>query len=199
MTTLALRRDARLAAHAAASSAPKQEKSLLSYLGTALSGATLILVLAIAVVTIVLPALVGGRALTVLTQSMEPGLPPGTLVVVTPTAPADVRIGEVLTYQIESGRPDVVSHRVVSKASNSDGTVSFITKGDNNDAVDPDPVREVQVVGTIWYSVPLLGWANTLVNGDMRAMIAPFAIGGLFLYAAVQFVLALRGRRTRRG
>ena len=46
-----------------------------------------------------------------LTSSMEPGLPPGTLVIVKPIDPVDVRIGTVITYQLESGKPTVVTHR----------------------------------------------------------------------------------------
>lgn len=194
MTTVALRRDLRIerAREAAAS-----EKGFGAYLGTALSAALLVLVLGVAAVTIVLPALTGGRALTVLTHSMEPGLPPGTLLAIRPTAAHDVRVGDVLTYQIASGSPDVVSHRVISRAVAADGTVEYVTQGDNNPSPDPDPVREVQVVGTLWYSVPLIGWVNNLVNGDLRAAIAPFAIGALGLYAAWQFLGAFRARKRQ--
>jgi signal peptidase I len=173
------------------------EKGFLAYLGTALSAAVLMLVLGLAVITIVLPALVGGRPLTVLTQSMEPGLPPGTLLVIRPTPAQDVRVGDVLTYQIESGKPDVVSHRVTSKTLGTDGSVTFTTKGDNNDVEDP-PVQAVQVVGTLWYSVPLLGWVNNVFNGDLRAKIVPFIVGALFLYAGWQVFTTLRDRRRKR-
>jgi signal peptidase I len=173
------------------------EKSIWAYLGTALSAAVLVLVLAVAAVTIVIPALAGGRALTVLTHSMEPGLPPGTLLVIRPTAADDVRVGEVLTYQIESGRPDVVSHRVISRTVAPDGSVLYTTQGDNNPSPDPDPVQEVQVVGPVWYSIPLIGWVNNMINGDLRAALVPFAVAALFLYAAWQFVAALIARRRR--
>ncbi|MFJ6651592.1 signal peptidase I [Microbacterium sp. NPDC091313] len=175
-----------------------RERSFLSYLGTALSAAVLVLVLAVAVLTIALPALTGARAFTVLTSSMEPHLPPGTLLIVRPTPAQDVRVGDVLTYQIASGRPDVVTHRVVARAANSDGTVSFTTRGDANPVDDPRPVQEVQVVGTLWYAVPLVGWANTVINGELRAAVIPVVAGGLFVYALAQFALAIRARRRGR-
>lgn len=175
------------------------EKSLVHYLGVAVSAAVLLLVLALAVVTIVLPALVGGRPLTVLTQSMEPGLPPGTLVVMRPVAVQDIRIGDVLTYQIESGEPGVISHRVIEKTMSSNGSILFVTKGDNNDLADENPVQEVQVVGTLWYSVPLLGWVNTAVNGEARSVIVPVAVAALFGYAGWMVLsTVLDSRRTRR-
>jgi len=181
-----------------ASEAPTPgEKTLRHYLGVATSAAVLVLVLALAVVTIVLPALVGGRPLTVLTQSMEPGLPPGTLVVVKPTAIQDIRIGDVLTYQLESGRPGVVSHRVIEKTMAADGGVTFVTKGDNNAVADEKPVLEPQIVGTLWYSVPLLGWVNSAVNGDARGVIVPIAAVLLFGYAGWMLVTGIRDARRR--
>ncbi len=158
----------------------------------------LLLVLALAVVTIVLPALVGGRPLTVLTQSMEPTLPPGTLVVVRPAEPAGIRVGDVLTYQLESGKPAVVSHRVIEKTFSTAGGVTFRTRGDNNDVADELPVQEVQVVGTIWYSVPLLGWVNNAVNGEGRGAIVPIAVAALFGYAGWMAVSTVLERRRRR-
>jgi signal peptidase len=176
----------------------KKEKSLWGYLSIGLSSALLVLVLGLAVAVIVLPLLVGGKALTVLTQSMEPGLPPGTLIVVRPTPVDDITIGQVLTYQIESGKPALISHRVISRINGLDGTTSFVTLGDNNDVADPNPVQEVQVVGTLWYSIPKLGYVNNWINGEARTFIVPAVAGGLFIYAGVMITSALRARRSVR-
>ncbi|MDY7558549.1 S26 family signal peptidase [Cryobacterium sp. 10C3] len=82
---------------------PTPEKSLLHYLGLAASGAILLLVVAIALLLIVVPKATGSTPLTVLTSSMEPTLPPGTLIIVRPVTPDEIRIGDVVTYQIRSG------------------------------------------------------------------------------------------------
>jgi signal peptidase len=169
-------------------------QSLLHYLAVSLSASVLVLLLGIAVAVIGLPTLVGGSAMTVLTQSMEPGLPPGTLVVIRPTPVDDIRVGDVVTYQIRSGESAVVSHRVTAKTY-TDGELTFVTKGDNNDAVDPEPVREVQIRGTLWYSLPLLGWVNSILNGANRTVVLAIVAGGLFLYAAVSVAGAIRDRR----
>lgn len=169
-------------------------QSLLHYLAVSLSASVLVLLLGIAVAVIGLPTLVGGSAMTVLTQSMEPGLPPGTLVVIRPTPVDDIRVGDVVTYQIRSGESAVVSHRVTAKTY-TDGELTFVTKGDNNDAVDPEPVREVQIRGTLWYSLPLLGWVNSILNGANRTVVLAIVAGGLFLYAAVSVAGAVRDRR----
>lgn len=177
--------------------AQTHDRSLLHYLGVALSAAVLVLTMGIAVAVVALPALVGGTAMTVLTQSMEPGLPPGTLVVIKPTPVDDIRVGDVITYQIRSGDPAVVSHRVVSKTY-AGGEVTFMTKGDNNSAADPDPVQPAQIRGTLWYSLPLLGWVNSALYGTDRTIVLAVVAGGLFLYAAGLVVSAVRDKRRRR-
>jgi signal peptidase len=191
-TRAAARGHSRGPAHAPA------EKGLPHYLGVAVSAAFLILVVALAVLTIALPALVGGRPLTVLTQSMEPGLPPGTLIVVHPVPVGEIRVGDVITYQIASGKPGVVSHRVVEKTISTDGSTTFVTQGDNNDVADEQSVQEVQIVGVLSYSIPLLGWVNNAVNGEWRGFIVPVVVGGLFAYAAWMFFSGIRDHRRRR-
>lgn len=39
---------------------------------------------------------------------------------------ADIRVGDVVTYQIESGQPVVISHRVVGITSSSDGSRTWL-------------------------------------------------------------------------
>ena len=160
----------------------------------------LLLVAGLAVVLIVVPKASGSTPLTVLTQSMEPTLPPGTLLVVRPTPIEDIRVGDVVTYQIVSGQPAVISHRVVSIASSSDGSRTFVLKGDNNAAPDAQPVTAAQVRGVVWYSVPEVGYVNQLVNGS-RSWLIPTVAGVLLAYGAVMvtigIVSASRRRRAR--
>ncbi|MFB2554465.1 signal peptidase I [Herbiconiux liangxiaofengii] len=181
-----------------AATEPDRAGSLAHYLGVAVSGALLVLVIALAVLTIVLPTLAGGRPLTVLTQSMEPGLPPGTLIVVRPVPVGEIAVGDVVTYQITSGEPGVVSHRVISKTTSTDGSTVLITQGDNNDVADESPVLPVQVVGVLWYSIPLLGWVNNAVNGEARGIVVPISAGALFAYALFSVIGGLRDRRRSR-
>ena len=174
------------------------EKSLWHYITVALSAVLLILVAAVAALVIVIPLVVGGQALTVLTNSMAPDYPPGTLIVIGPTDMNDIRVGDVLTYQITSGRPAVISHRVVQRGVNLQGVTTFVTKGDNNDVVDALPVTAAQVKGTLLYSIPQLGWVNNAVNGEARAFAGPLVAGLLFAYAGWTVVSAVRARARRR-
>ena len=169
------------------------------YIGLGLSWGLLALVLGLAAILIFVPAGAGATPLTVLTSSMEPHLPPGTFIVVRPTPVQDIHVGSVVTYQIESGEPEVITHRVIEVRSESNGSTSFITKGDNNDDADPNPVIPEQIKGTLWYSVPLIGYLANAVNGQSRTWLVPVAGIGLLVYAAVMVVSAIVSRARKRG
>lgn len=176
---------------------PDRERGLWTYLGLALSAALLILVIALAALVIVVPKVAGATPMTVLTSSMEPGLPPGTLIVVKPIDPNLLQVGDVATYQIESGKPGVITHRIVSINMLASGERSFIFQGDNNSAQD-DPVFAVQIQGTLWYSIPLLGWVNNAVNGENRSWVTPLAAGLLFAYTGYSVFGAVNDAKKKR-
>lgn len=151
-------------------------------------------------VCVVVPRAAGAEPYTILTGSMQPDRPPGTLVVVKPVDPQEISTGDVITYQLESGKPTVVTHRVVGVGANGKGESVFITQGDANDTADPVQVNQVQVKGRLWYTVPFAGRINNVVNGKERQVAMIAVVSGLFLYAAYQFTSALtERRRTRRG
>lgn len=169
--------------------------SLWHHIAVALSIAALLLVIGIATAAIIVPKATGSTALTVLTGSMRPSYPPGTLVVIRPTPVADIQVGDVITYQITSGQPAVATHRVIEKGFRQDGEVQFITQGDNNSAPDQNPVREVQVRGRLWYAIPYLGWVNSAMNGGQRQALVPILGGLLLAYAAWMLVSGVRDKR----
>jgi signal peptidase len=151
-------------------------------------------------VAVVVPRVGGAVPYVIETGSMQPGLPPGTLVVVRPVAPERIAIGDVVTYQLVSGQPEVVTHRVVAQGIDMTGKPRFRTQGDANNAADPGWVQPVQVRGERWYAVPLLGYVTTLLTGAQRALLVLVLAGVLLAYAAFMFATDLRDRvRIRRG
>lgn len=162
-------------------------------------GGWCVVLLAVGLVTaaVALPRLAGGTAYTVLTGSMRPSLPPGTLVVTRPVAPETLAIGDVITYQVRSDQPAVVTHRVIALGYAASGEVTVRTRGDANGADDPEQVRAVQIRGRYWYAVPYLGYLNGWVSGSTRVVVLVAAVAGLLLYAMAMFASAARGRRDR--
>jgi signal peptidase len=154
----------------------RARKGVLHYVGLGFSIGLLLLVAAVAFAVIAVPKVTGSVPLTILTGSMKPSLPPGTLIIVQPVDPGDLRIGDVATYQIRSGNPDVITHRIVSVSTTTEGERSFTFQGDNNRSADADRIASGQVQGKVWYSLPLLGHVNTAVGAN-RSWLAPvFAV-----------------------
>lgn len=179
-------------------SKPTKPRGILHYLGVGVSAGLLAFVILIAALAIVVPAISGSTPMTILTGSMTPTYPAGTLVIIKPVNPDTLVIGDPITYQIESGKPAVVTHRIIAITSVSDGTRTFTTQGDANNAPDAKPVLGAQVRGKVWYSIPYLGWVNAVVNGESRAWLIPVIAGGLFLYAGYMGASGLAGMVRRR-
>jgi signal peptidase len=152
---------------------------------------------AVLILTVAVPRLAGAVPYTVLTGSMRPDIPEGSLVVVKPADPATIGVGQVVTYQLESGKSASVTHRVTEVSQAINGDRLFVTQGDANDVPDPDVVRAEQIVGVLWYELPYLGYVNQLINGDLRQVVLGVVVTGLVAYAAFMFVGSLRDRRRR--
>lgn len=179
--------------------ASRRGREVASALLNGISLGILLLVLALGAITIAVPAAVGGMPLSVLTGSMRPTYPPGTLVVIKPAAPEEIGIGDVITFQIESGKPAVATHRVIARSTDSGaGEVRFTTQGDANTAPDPEQVRPAQIRGKVWYAIPYLGWVNQAIDGQTRSWAVPALAGALFLYALWNVGSGLRERGRKR-
>lgn len=171
---------------------------VLRAVGTGLMTGLLCVIVLIGAAAIVVPAVTGSTALTVMTSSMEPAYPAGTLVVVRPTEVNEITPGDVLTYQLRSGDPTLVTHRVTEQHRTADGGYLFVTQGDANPSPDPGFVREVQLRGTVWYAIPWVGWVTQVITGDVRTIVIPIVAGALGTYAVWMIVAGLRERARDR-
>jgi len=156
----------------------------------------LAIAVALLAVLVVIPRLTGSTAYTVLTGSMQPTYPPGTLIVVKPTPGADLNAGDVITFQPESGNPSVTTHRIISIVYDAQGVRKFITKGDANNATDDVQLIEEQIRGRLLYSVPQLGRLNSLLSGATRSVMIFVIAAALGGYALWMWISGLRDRKN---
>jgi signal peptidase I len=168
----------------------------LRFAGQALQAAVLTAAGLILVAAVVVPRFLGGATYTVLTGSMAPTYPVGSLVVVRPSD--HIATGDVITYQLRPGMPEVVTHRVVGVGVTTAGERTYVTKGDANKITDATPVRQAQVRGKVLYSLPWLGYLTTLLPGGARRSATIGVVGALVAYAAWQVIHARRERGKRR-
>jgi signal peptidase len=173
-------------------------RRVLDQVGAAVSSFLLVGLVLVALAMIVLPLALGATPYTVLTGSMQPTLPPGSLVVSRSVDVDTIDIGDVVTYQVASNRPEVVTHRVVGVGFGSTGERVLVTRGDAN-TVDDEPVHGVQVRGVVAYHLPYLGHLNTWVGLNRPGWLLT-AVAGLLIGYGVVLVAggareALRRRR----
>jgi signal peptidase len=100
--------------------------------------------------------LLGFQPSIVASGSMQPNLNVGDMAIVIHSKPFDIKVGDIIQYRGES---EPVIHRVINKYQEQSQTY-FITKGDANNAQDPKPVSENQVIGKATFIIPKLGWAS---------------------------------------
>jgi signal peptidase I len=178
-------------------SQPRPARTILGWCGQVVAWAVILCAVAVVSLTVLLPRVGGATPYTILTGSMQPHYPPGTLVVAKPVDVHDLAVGDIITYQLHSGDPTVVTHRIVATALRADGTTLVQTQGDANNTPDEAWVMPVQIKGELWYSVPYLGRFDVLMSGSQHEVLVKAAVGLLGTYALVMFVGAFRDRRRR--
>ncbi|QTX03325.1 signal peptidase I [Agromyces archimandritae] len=126
--------------------------------------------------------LLGIRPVVVISGSMEPVLPVGSVALIKSVDYDEVAVGDIVTVQRPRGL-GLVTHRVVEKTT-IDGSPALELKGDANRTADPDPYP-VDTVSRMVLSVPGLGHiAIFLQNGN-----GFMAAAGIFLTLVSVYLL----------
>lgn len=169
-----------------------------TFLTQAFSWALLTAVVAGALALIVVPKLSDARPLTVLSGSMEPTYDIGAAVIVRSVDIESLQVGDVITFQATSDDPQLTTHRIVGVTFGSEGR-QFVTQGDANNAPDLTPVKPEQVMGEVWYSVPLVGYVSVWLAGPWASDLLDLAALLLVLYGGYHMTSGLvdKGRRSR--
>jgi signal peptidase len=152
---------------------------------------------AVLTVLVIVPRLTHSTALTVLTGSMRPAIPAGSVVIERKVDPTALRVGDIATYQQTPRRAVYITHRI--KAIDTTTTPMLLTfKGDANDVVDPMPVPVTAVRGKVWVEVPYVGrLRQVFAGGGLRTVALILGVLGLGVYSVSQIVAGLRDRKRR--
>jgi len=118
---------------------------------------------------LVAPPLFGGRSLTVMSGSMEPALGVGDVVINSRVRPAQVRVGDVITFSDPERTGNLITHRV-RRMRIVNGTAHVVTKGDNTNAVERWDMPATGSLGRVEYHVPLLGFLVFWLHGPLASL-----------------------------
>lgn len=132
-------------------------------------------------VPLTIPRLFGIRIYGVMTGSMTPAYPVGGVVYVKGMEAESIQVGDVITYRMGTDTEYFMTHRVVEMA---DGF--FRTKGDANEAADPEPVSYERLIGRVVFYLP--GYAKVADFVDSTTGKCTFII--LFATAFVMWIAA---------
>lgn len=144
---------------------------------------------------VVIPQATGSQTYTVPTNSMAPTYSAGTFIVVKPTALSGLKYGDIVTYEPTPGSGEVRTQRIVGFGAIQDGERTLITKGDNANANDPEPVRARQIKGKLLYAIPLVGYLTGALGDADREQWMMLAVAGLIGQCVLLIVLGARRRR----
>lgn len=88
--------------------------------------------------------ILGKMPITILTESMEPTLKKGDLIIsheLKPEQKSLLKEDDIITYAVDldkDGKMELNTHRIVSVRKGGDGYIYYTTKGDNNVIADTD-------------------------------------------------------------
>jgi signal peptidase I len=170
--------------------APVRRSGIRGWAGTAVTAVMGLGAMALLLVSVG-PMLLPFQTFSVLSGSMQPNIPTGSVVVVTRVAAGDVKVGDVITFQ-PPGRSNFVTHRVQT-LDNSSGLPVVTTKGDANVTADP---WKLTLRGSGWrylFTIPLAGYVLSAAQSGFGRL-ALVLLPGLGL-ALIYVLEELRPRR----
>lgn len=143
-----------------------------------LGGLMLLVALVVGLGVSVVPRLMGLHTYAIISGSMEPSYPTGSLVYAAPASGDTLAAGDVAAFWRGE---DVIVHRVQENVT-AEG--ELITKGDANAEVDIRPVPYDQVLGKVSFSVPLVGYLMMALGSTSGTLTL-----GWYILMAVAFCL----------
>ena len=116
--------------------------------------------------------LLGYRAFTVLSGSMEPVYEVGSLIFVKEVDPEDLLVGDDITFM--TSQTTVVTHRIIDIVPDEDNpnVLRFKTQGVANDKADSTLVHYRNIIGSPAFSIPLAGYVASFVQNPPGTYIA---------------------------
>lgn len=135
----------------------------------------------------------GVQVYGVLTGSMAPTYPTGSLIYVKDVDPRDLRVNDVITFSIS---PNVIAtHRIVEIVPDETypTILRYRTKGDANRDVDASLVSANNIIGKAMFAIPLLGYLASYIQEPPGIYVAIIVCG--LMIAFVFYTDSLDGKQ----
>ena len=114
-----------------------------------------VLALALLLAASLFPVTGNYKVKVVLSGSMEPTLPIGSLIFLRPAS--SYTVGDIITFGKDTKTSVPTTHRIVSMRTEPTGKV-FRTKGDANEDEDSRDVLQTEIIGRVFFDLPYIGY-----------------------------------------
>ena len=161
----------------------KTKKSPVAAACSALGTALLILLIVICL-PLTVPKAFHYHVYTVISGSMEPAIPTGSLVYIKEMEPKDVQVDDVIAFYGTKDAASIITHRVVE---NRVLMGEFITKA--NATKDMNPAPYDNFIGKVAYSIPKVGGIALVLTGVYGKILAGGAILGAVILHGIASVI----------
>ncbi len=145
----------------------KRSKTGIRIMG--IIGKIIMVVVLAACLSLAVPKLAGYSGYVVVSGSMEPEIPVGSLVFSHEIDPATLQLGDVIVFIDPARSATPITHRVIINDALS-GTI--ITKGDANEVEDANPALYDNVLGKVVIHIPRVGFAAAKLTSALGKIIA---------------------------
>lgn len=142
---------------------------------------SILVVLAVLIaVALVGVRLLGFQVYTVLSGSMEPEYPVGSLIYVKEVDVHDLSVGDDITFRLDGNT--IVTHRITEIIPDAEEPQSlrFRTKGLANEFEDANPVPDSNILGKAIFAIPYLGYLAYYIQRPPGLYIA-ISVGAILL------------------
>lgn len=145
----------------------KTIKRIWNWISSILVAAVVLLAVALVGVRIV-----GLQPYVVLSGSMEPTYPVGSLIYVKSADYKQLKIGDPITFLVSEDT--VATHRIIEVLPDEDdpNTIRYFTQGDANDAPDGSSVHYKNIIGKPVFSIPYLGYVSNYIQAPPGKYVA---------------------------
>lgn len=121
-------------------------------------GTIIVIMVIFMCIPFVVPKVIGVNVYEVVTSSMAPELPVGSVVYVQACKADEVKVGDIISFYVGTDEENIISHRVVEINVDEQGGFFFITKGDANSDIDSMQVDIKHFVGKVKFKINNISW-----------------------------------------
>lgn len=138
-------------------------------------------------------SILGYKAYIVDTNSMEPTINVGDIVIVKKVKEDKLKQGDVITFTEEG---EVITHRITKVEREENGT-QYVTKGDNNNTEDTFKIRYNDIIGEEILTIPQLGKTVQILDSKIIILIIILIIL-IFILVKIQKNEKIENRREKK-